>query len=136
MHKEAGVCETYFLILSMPDLCCWADWLKFDLFLLVVSVLVACLSLSRLDLERREGDSNPRNAFDVYTLSRRASSATRASLLGLMLRLDIAGKDLAELSVWRVEKWAFLMASSIIRHKNNDFFLIKRSKSEETFIFS
>ena len=85
---------------------------------------------------RREGDSNPRNAFDVYTLSRRASSATRASLLGLMLRLDIAGKDLAELSVWRVEKWAFLMASSIIRHKNNDFFLIKRSKSEETFIFS
>ncbi len=30
---------------------------------------------------RREGDSNPRYAFDVYTLSRRASSATRASLL-------------------------------------------------------
>ncbi len=30
---------------------------------------------------RREGDSIPRNAFDVYTLSRRASSATRASLL-------------------------------------------------------
>ena len=29
---------------------------------------------------RREGDSNPRYAFDVYTLSRRASSATRASL--------------------------------------------------------
>ena len=33
--------------------------------------------------KRREGDSNPRNAFDVYTLSRRASSATRAPLLGL-----------------------------------------------------
>ena len=33
---------------------------------------------------RREGDSNPRNAFDVYTLSRRASSATRAPLLGLL----------------------------------------------------
>ena len=29
---------------------------------------------------RREGDSNPRNAFGVYTLSRRASSTTRASL--------------------------------------------------------
>ena len=28
---------------------------------------------------RKEGDSNPRYAFDVYTLSRRASSATRAS---------------------------------------------------------
>ena len=34
-------------------------------------------------LKRRERDSNPRNAFDVYTLSRRASSATRAPLLGL-----------------------------------------------------
>ena len=32
---------------------------------------------------RREGDSNPRNAFDVYTLSRRASSATRAPLLAI-----------------------------------------------------
>ena len=30
---------------------------------------------------RSEGDSNPRAAFDDYTLSRRASSATRASLL-------------------------------------------------------
>ena len=30
---------------------------------------------------RSEGDSNPRYAFDVYTLSRRASSATRASFL-------------------------------------------------------
>ena len=29
---------------------------------------------------RREGDSNPRYAFGVYTLSRRASSTTRASL--------------------------------------------------------
>ena len=32
---------------------------------------------------RREGDSNPRYALGVYTLSRRASSATRASLLYL-----------------------------------------------------
>lgn len=30
---------------------------------------------------RREGDSNPRNALGVYTLSRRASSTTRASFL-------------------------------------------------------
>ena len=30
---------------------------------------------------RREGDSNPRYALGVYTLSRRASSTTRASLL-------------------------------------------------------
>ena len=32
-------------------------------------------------LGRSEGDSNSRTAFDGYTLSRRASSATRASLL-------------------------------------------------------
>ena len=32
---------------------------------------------------RKEGDSNPRYAFDVYTLSRRASSTTRASFLEL-----------------------------------------------------
>ena len=32
-------------------------------------------------LGRSEGDSNSRPAFDGYTLSRRASSATRASLL-------------------------------------------------------
>ena len=31
---------------------------------------------------RSEGDSNSRRALDPYTLSRRASSATRASLLG------------------------------------------------------
>ena len=35
-------------------------------------------------LKRRERDSNPRNAFDVYTLSTRASSATRAPLLGFV----------------------------------------------------
>lgn len=33
---------------------------------------------------RKEGDSNPRNAFDVYTLSRRASSTTRASFLWIL----------------------------------------------------
>ena len=37
-------------------------------------------------LWRSEGDSNPRYAFDVYTLSRRASSATRASLLGCIFQ--------------------------------------------------
>ena len=31
-------------------------------------------------IERSEGDSNPRDPFGAYTLSRRASSATRASL--------------------------------------------------------
>ena len=30
---------------------------------------------------RKEGDSNPRNALGVYTLSRRASSTARASFL-------------------------------------------------------
>ena len=30
---------------------------------------------------RKEGDSNPRTGFAGYTLSRRASSATRAPLL-------------------------------------------------------
>ena len=35
---------------------------------------------------RKEGDSNPRNALDVYTLSRRASSTTRASFLNVVLQ--------------------------------------------------
>ena len=33
---------------------------------------------------RRERDSNPRNPLGVYTLSRRASSTTRASLQGFV----------------------------------------------------
>ncbi len=33
-----------------------------------------------MDIQRREQDSNLRTAFDGYTLSRRASSATRAPL--------------------------------------------------------
>ena len=44
--------------------------------LLIVSVLV-----------RSEGDSNSRTAFDGYTLSRRASSATRASLQNVCLAI-------------------------------------------------
>ena len=35
-------------------------------------------------VQRRERDSNPRNPLGVYTLSRRASSTTRASLQGLV----------------------------------------------------
>ncbi len=54
--------------------------------------MVFCFSV------RREGDSNPRNAFDVYTLSRRASSATRASLPAACVSL-----------------------ASVIMHKNNYF---------------
>ena len=43
-----------------------------------INVSIRCLSTCSL---RSEGDSNPRAAFGDYTLSRRASSATRASLL-------------------------------------------------------
>ena len=38
---------------------------------------------------RREGDSNPRNPLEVYTLSRRASSATRASLRKTIAKIEI-----------------------------------------------
>ena len=41
-------------------------------------------------LERSEGDSNSRTAFDGYTLSRRASSATRASLQNVCLTIMCA----------------------------------------------
>ena len=37
--------------------------------------------ISSQKILRKEGDSNPRYVFDVYTLSRRASSATRAPVL-------------------------------------------------------
>ncbi len=39
----------------------------------------------RFLLLRKDRDSNPGYAFDVYTLSRRASSATRASFLNKYL---------------------------------------------------
>ena len=42
--------------------------------LIIIEALSICLSW------RSEGDSNPRAACDDYTLSRRASSTTRASL--------------------------------------------------------
>ena len=50
-----------------------------------LSTLNYHLSLS----SRRDGDSNPGNTFGVYTLSRRASSTTRASLLRALQRLFI-----------------------------------------------
>ena len=46
--------------------------------------LISCFESPRfpeLDALRKVGDSNPRNAFGVYTLSRRASSTTRATFL-------------------------------------------------------
>ena len=43
------------------------------------------------NLLRRDGDSNPGNPFGVYTLSRRASSTTRASLLRASRRFFIIG---------------------------------------------
>ena len=49
--------------------------------LLKVRVLFHKKKANSVRLSRRDRDSNPGNAFDVYTLSRRASSATRASLL-------------------------------------------------------
>ena len=50
--------------------------------LLLLSASVSKLtSTARSKTLRRDGDSNPGNTFGVYTLSRRASSTTRASLL-------------------------------------------------------
>ena len=49
--------------------------------LLLTSSLKQAWTSSLGKVLRREGDSNPRNPFGVYTLSRRASSTTRASLL-------------------------------------------------------
>ena len=50
-------------------------------------------------LKRRERDSNPRTALDGYTLSRRASSATRASFL-----LHLAGAKVIYLSLIQTKK--------------------------------
>ena len=53
----------------------------------ILAILLLSISLEQAQIRlfvkvlRREGDSNPRNPFGVYTLSRRASSTTRASLL-------------------------------------------------------
>ncbi len=43
--------------------------------------MLQAINREKLDIWRSERDSNSRTAFDGYTLSRRASSATRASLL-------------------------------------------------------
>ena len=42
---------------------------------------IMSFSVLHFILLRKEGDSNPRNALGVYTLSRRASSTARASFL-------------------------------------------------------
>ena len=44
---------------------------------------------SLITILRRDGDSNPGTALDGYTLSRRASSATRASLLVWLTTLSM-----------------------------------------------
>ena len=45
----------------------------------VFRLLKGCKKVCNCLILRKEGDSNPRNDFVVYTLSRRASSTTRAS---------------------------------------------------------
>ena len=53
----------------------------------IVQIIVAfrllkgCKKVCNCLILRKERDSNPRNDFVVYTLSRRASSTTRASFL-------------------------------------------------------
>ena len=59
-------------------------------------------------LRRIKGDSNPRYAFDVYTLSRRASSTTRASLLDsydriLEIRVQKYSLFLVLPKIWRTK---------------------------------
>ena len=61
--------------------------------------------------QRRDGDSNPGYPLGVYTLSRRASSTTRASLLTTPFRnrLQITKK---------------MQATSVFRHKCILFFVL------------
>ena len=63
---------------------------------------------------RSEGDSNSRIAFDDYTLSRRASSATRASLLvfafAKIVQIERRKKSLL---VFSSEKTAILVYAKI-----------------------
>ena len=68
---------------------------------------------------RREGDSNPRYALGVYTLSRRASSATRASLLYLF-------------PFFRFKKYLFsLFPKALQRYEK---FLISRAFASRLFV--
>ena len=74
---------------------------------------------------RREGDSNPRYAFDVYTLSRRASSTTRASLLMKILNyvigiaaksaMQIGCKDSVKRREYKIKKAFFVGGGSFER---------------------
>ena len=76
-------------------------------------------------LLRREGDSNPRYAFDVYTLSRRASSTTRASLLMKILNyvigiaakgaMQIGCKDSVKRREYKIKKAFFVGGGSFAR---------------------
>ena len=54
---------------------------------------------------RREGDSNPRYPLGVYTLSRRASSTTRASLLFSPNRLQITKN--ANYQIFQLQMYSF-----------------------------
>ena len=76
---------------------------------------------------RKEGDSNPRNAFDVLTLSRRASSTTRAPFryqllmaqkLPLMICECKGKKKIQLIPRWKQKLLAQLVsAESSIKHK-------------------
>ena len=61
---------------------------------------------------RKEGDSNPRYAFDVYTLSRRASSTTRASFPEHSLQLI------------GLQVTIFLQCNTLFHDKSSFFFRI------------
>ena len=56
---------------------------------------------------RKDRDSNPGNAFDVYTLSRRASSTTRASFL-----------------FFGLQKYAFFLIYNILFAFHRKYFLL------------
>ncbi len=61
---------------------------------------------------RKEGDSNPRYVFDVYTLSRRASSTTRASF----------PESVGNLSGCKLQ--LFLQCNTLFHGKSSFFFRI------------
>ena len=56
-------------------------------------------------LLRREGDSNPRYPLGVYTLSRRASSTTRASLLFFKSAANY--KKIANYQIFQLQMYSF-----------------------------
>ena len=70
---------------------------------------------------RREGDSNPRYPLGVYTLSRRASSTTRASLLNECFLLKSAAN------------YIFLRALHVFSYKCILFFVLPQHSSPIIF---